>query len=241
MRNTIRTLASVGLIVLGLTTAIPSAQANPGPQLATTATALVATDFTSIFQAQQPSMTDSGWTTCGVITWSADTRGLNARQAKTQVNTLTRAFTLWGRASGLTFQRVDGIPVAYDDAAYRTAPLKSEDARARHIYIGFVTDAASRTITATNPGFAGPGAVSTATRAIDGGYAFFSIDYVTALKGRSATAKALNLYLHELGHVLGLGHASLTTNVMHPIVTSQKSLGAGDVAGIRTLTKPCTA
>lgn len=242
MRTITRAIVAAGVVTIGLALGVPAAQANPSPQLATTAAAArVATDFSSIFAAQQPSMTDTGWTSCGVITWSADTRGLSARQASTQVATLSRAFAAWGRASGLTFQRVDAIPVTYDEATYRTSPVKGEDARTRHIYVGFVTDAASQTITPTNPGFAGPAAVSTSSRAIDGGYAFFSIDYLASLKGSSATAKALNLYLHEIGHVLGLGHASLTANVMHPIVTSQKALGAGDVTGVRTLTKSCSA
>lgn len=241
MKTITRAIAAVGLATIGLAVGLPAAQANPTPQLATTASARVATDFSSIFAAQKPSMTDTGWSSCGVITWSADTRGLTARQAKTQTATLSRAFATWGKASGLTFQRVTSIPVTYDEATYRTAPVKSEDARARHIYVGFVTDAASATITRTNPGFAGPSAVSTSSPVIDGGYAFFSIDYLKSLKGDAATAKALNLYLHEIGHVLGLGHADLTANVMHPIVTSQKTLGAGDVTGVRTLTKSCPA
>lgn len=241
MKSIARALAVLGVVTLGLTVTIPAAQANPTPQSATTAAARVATDFTSIFAAQQPSMVGSGWSSCGVVTWSADTRGLSRTQATAQVTALTRAFAQWGRASGLTFQRVDAIPVVYDDATYRTAPVKSEDARARHIYVGFVTDAASKTITRTNPGFAGPGAVSTSSQVIDSGYAFFSIDYLKSLKGSTAKAKAQNLYLHEIGHALGLGHASLTDNVMHPIVNTQKSLGAGDVTGVRTLTKTCTA
>lgn len=241
MRTATRLAATVASAAIGLAISLPTAQADPAPQLATTASARVATDFSSIFTAQQPSMTDSGWDTCGAVTWSADTRGLTPRQARTQVATLSRAFAAWGKASGLTFQRMSSIPVTYDEATYRTAPVSGEDARARHIYVGFVTDAASATITRTNPGFAGPSAVSTTSRLIDGGYAFFSIDYLSSLKADSATAKALNLYLHEIGHVLGLGHAGLTANVMHPIVTSQKILGAGDVTGVRTLTKSCTA
>lgn len=242
MRTTARIAAALGVLAIAFTSAISPAQANPAPQQATTA-ARAAADFSSIFAAQQPSMTGSGWTSCGVITWSADTRGLTKAQATVQLQALTRAFTAWGKASGLTFQQTDDVTVQYDEKTYRTAPVKAEDARARHIYVGFLTDAASGVITPTNPGFAGPAAVSSATQVIDNGYAFFSIDYLTSIgtttaKGR---AKAQNLYLHEIGHALGLGHAAMTANVMHPIVTAQKSLGAGDVTGIRTLTKTCAA
>lgn len=242
MKGITRIAAALGALAIGLTTAT-SAQANPAPQQATTAAAArVATDFSSIFAAQQPSLSTSGWSSCGAITWSVDTRGLSRTQATAQTTALTKAFAAWGRASGLSFQQVGTIPVVYDEATYRTAPVKGEDARTRHIYVGFVTDAASTVITRTNPGFAGPGAVSSSSQIIDNGYAFFSIDYVKSIKTSTAQgkAKAQNLYLHEIGHALGLGHASLTENVMHPIVTSQKALGAGDVTGGRTLTKSCT-
>src|SRR5262245_49315421 len=41
------------------------------------------------------------------------------------------------------------------------------------------------------------------------------------------------LITHEAGHVMGLGHATGTNQVMHPICDGTSRLGAGDVAGLR--------
>lgn len=208
---------------------------------ATAATAArIASDYTSIFAGQADQLANIGWSTCdGPITWSTDTRALSTTQARRQRATLTRAFADWSAASGLTFQYAGEVPVSYNDSAYVTVPVDGSQ-RAHHIYVGFASDASSPLITSTNPGFGGPAAVSTAVNHIDGGYAFFSTDYVTSLTGKQAGAKAENLYLHEIGHALGLGHASQRANVMYGIVAAKTSLGAGDVNGVRSFTKPCT-
>ena len=42
-----------------------------------------------------------------------------------------------------------------------------------------------------------------------------------------------DLVLHELGHTMGLGHASSTKQIMYPMVTSGLArLGRGDLAGL---------
>ncbi len=40
---------------------------------------------------------------------------------------------------------------------------------------------------------------------------------------------------HNIGHTLGLGHASRPENIMYPSLKSTPSLGLGDVNGILSL------
>ena len=49
----------------------------------------------------------------------------------------------------------------------------------------------------------------------------------------------LHVHLHELGHVVGLGHADHQENVMYPTLDHMTTLGRGDTAGAKAMTKTC--
>jgi hypothetical protein len=52
--------------------------------------------------------------------------------------------------------------------------------------------------------------------------------------------RARAIVLHELAHVLGLGHVEDPTHLMHPASTSATSFHPGDLAGLATLGRgPC--
>jgi hypothetical protein len=202
-----------------------------------TPTASTATDFRSIFTATQPSLANSGWATCPApIMWSVDSHALSATEAADQISNLQWALSTWSSAAGLAFEFSGETAVRYDDAAFTIKPADGSAIATRHIYLAFVDDADSGRLDSDTVGLGGPTQVVSADKEITGGIAVFSTDYVAKATNRADRS----LYLHELGHVLGLSHASESANIMYPMVTGVIQLGLGDVNGIKAMTKPCT-
>jgi predicted Zn-dependent protease len=84
-----------------------------------------------------------------------------------------------------------------------------------------------------------PSQVLPSSKQIIGGVFVIKKEIVVA-KSKREPQVLDNLYLHELGHVLGLGHVEDISQVMHPTILKQTHLGAGDKAGVRKLTQACT-
>lgn len=237
--------ALVALVALALPTPAAGASAAPVAS-ATTASAAVAVpagsaaaaaDFSSIFATDDPALDGAGWSACRApITWSVDTGSLSGPAAQRAIASLSWAFDQWAAASGIAFTFSGATTLAYDDAAFSLAPADGTPAPTRHIAVAFVDDADSTRMGGTTVGLGSPSLVVPTTREIVSGTAIFRADH-------AATAdpdEARSLYLHELGHVLGLAHALVADNIMYPVVGDQVQLGAGDVNGIRALDKPCT-
>jgi hypothetical protein len=188
----------------------------------------------SIFVGQSPELINSGWAACDVpITWSMDTSRLTPADAAIAQKQLTEDLAKWGAASGLTFQYVGEVPVTYDDTNYVvTSDVHPSE---RHLYIAFLNDAESTLLDTRTVGFASPTKVWKDSKEITEGSVVLSIDYVK----KTARAKQSALYLHELGHALGLGHGTSEENVMYYLVDNNNTLSPGDVEGIRNLVKAC--
>ena len=203
-----------------------------------TGAAATAQDFSSIFSGGDAALAGSGWISCPTpIQWTVDTDGLTASQAEAQIANLTWAFAQWSQVSGLNFAYAGTERLAYDDATFDLGPADGSPAQLHHIYLDFVTSDQSTRLDGSTVGLGSPTQVMASTKEIVAGDAVFRTDHV-----QRARAKELrSLYLHELGHVLGLAHASATANVMFPIVKSKVSLGAGDVNGVQAMTKPCAS
>jgi hypothetical protein len=248
-------ILSTGLVAAPLATATASpsnslaAHAKPGKGHTKTATvpapapkAAVPTtapdDFTSIYSGANANLANSGWATCPApIEWTVDTRGLTDDQEAAQIANLEWAFQTWSQASGLTFQFAGELDVVYNDSAFTVVPADGRELEMRHIYLDFVASAESTRLTSTTVGLGSPSQVMMSSKEIVGGEAVFGTDHVAA----ATTDQARSLYLHELGHVLGLAHAASGSNVMYPIVSSTVNLGAGDINGVRAMTKACSA
>lgn len=212
-----------------LTSATPKAGTKAGARSA-------AADFTSIFASQQPSLSDAGWAACAApVSWSVDVRGLGAAEAKDQIANITAAFDQWAQVTGLAFTFAGIASFRYDETAFTLTAADGTPATTRTINLAFIADEASALLGGQTVGLAGPTTVWASSKKIESGTGVFRIDAVKDMTNAEARA----LFTHELGHVLGLGHASDEANVMYPVVSAQASLGAGDIAGVRSLLKTC--
>lgn len=188
----------------------------------------------SFFAEAQPELIGSGWAQCDTpVTWSLDTSRLSAAEAKIATEQMTADFAKWGAASGLTFQYVGEVPIVYDDATLQvTGSTHPSD---RHIFVGFLHDSDSSLIDTRTVGFAAPSKVFVNRKEIVEGSVVLSIEYVLKVN----RLKESSLYLHEIGHALGLGHGDAKSDVMYPIVATTNDLSPADIEGIRALVQAC--
>jgi len=188
----------------------------------------------SIFVGSSPELINSGWADCDTpVTWSIDTGRLTAGDAATAGQQIRRDLEKWGEVSGLDFQYVGEVPVVYDDSNFVvTSDIHPSE---RHIYIAFMNERDSSLLDKRTVGFASPTKVWKDSKEITEGSMVLSIEYVKKAKADERSA----VYLHELGHVLGLGHGTSEENVMYYLVDDNNTLSPGDIEGIRNLIKAC--
>lgn len=189
----------------------------------------------SFFSEYQTQFINSGWADCDTpITWSTDTSRLSTKDKKIAVTQLQSDISKWSAASGLTFQYSGEILVNYNDTTYQletTQPVPSD----RHIMIAFLYNNESSLLDERTIGFANPSKVSSQDKTITRGSMALSVEYVK----KASMKKESALYLHELGHVLGLGHGNEKENAMYYLVDQTNTLSPGDIEGIRQLVKVC--
>lgn len=188
----------------------------------------------SIFVGSNPDLINSGWADCDTpITWSMDTGRLTSADANVARRQLTKDLEKWGDVSGLDFQYVGEVPVIYDDSNFVvTSDVHPSE---RHIYIAFLNEKDSSLLDKRTVGFASPTKVWKDSKQITEGSIVMSIEYVKKASAQQRSA----VYLHELGHVLGLGHGTEPENVMYYLVDDNNTLSPGDIEGIRNLIKAC--
>jgi hypothetical protein len=188
----------------------------------------------SIFAGSAPDLIDSGWADCDTpITWSMDASRITAADARTARVQLTKDLSKWAEVSGLDFQFVGEVPVIYNDTTY--VVTSEVHPSPRHIYIAFLRDQDSSLLDQRTVGFASPTRVWKDSKQIVEGSMVLGIEYVKRASAQQRSA----VYLHELGHVLGLGHGTEPENVMYYLVDGNNTLSPGDVEGIRNLIKAC--
>jgi hypothetical protein len=195
-------------------------------------------DYSSFFGDGE--LRGAGWATCAPITWSADTRGLTSAQARREIARLRDAWRLWADAAGVKAIFTGRQALAYDPASYGLVPSDGSSPVEHHVYIAFKARKQVPILTGGAVGLAKPTLVLVEERRIVGGIAIFMRRYAIE-QARSNPSALAHVYAHELGHVLGLGHAVSRANVMYPEVQSVANLGDGDASGIARITQECAA
>ena len=121
----------------------------------------------------------------------------------------------------------------YDDNTYSVSSTAHPSDR--HVYVAFLRDSDSTLLDARTVGFASPTKVFKDQKEIVEGSVVLSIEYVQKVNRLHRSS----LYLHEIGHALGLGHGTDEPEVMYPIVDTTNDLSPADIAGIKALVKAC--
>ncbi len=194
--------------------------------------------YTSFFT--EPELVGAGWSACPVpVTWSIDVRALTAGAARAEVKRLKQAWSQWSEAAGLTFKFAGRQDLVFNSATNNLEAADGSPQPTRHVYLAMKSRKQVSIMRQTTVGLAMPSVVLLPTREIVAGMAIFRRGYVKAER-RSSLLRLKRLYLHELGHVLGLGHSGSTSDVMFAEMDTIDRLGPGDKAGVAAFTQPCT-
>ena len=181
----------------------------------------------------------AGWASCPApitVSLSYTVPRLPKRVVDKWVKAGIRTLLVWMRETGLVFDDGGVVPVTYDPQTGVLSPTDGVEHQ-RHIYLSIVPKAATAALTDRVVGLGAPTEFDVANREITQAQVTFELEYVR----RASVGELTALLTHEFGHALGLGHSTAKVDVMYPIVTSARDLGPGDVAGIRTITRPCAS
>lgn len=195
-------------------------------------------DYSSFFW--QRDLEGAGWARCEQpLTWSVDVTGLTSRQSRSEVARLKKAWGTWSEASGVPVRFTGREKLDFDPGTNGLRRPDGSPEPDRHVYVAFKTQRQVPIMVRGIIGLAKPSIVLLPSREIVAGMAIFRRGYVLEER-KTDTDRVLHLYLHEFGHVMGLGHAGKQDNVMYPSLDHLVELGSGDTSGVKAYTQPCT-
>jgi len=194
-------------------------------------------DYSSFFADKD--LVGAGGAACpDPITWSVDTRGLKARVARREVRRLEASWSQWSAASGIVVKFAGSERLAFDPSTNGLQSADGSPTPNRHVFVAFKSPSQVPIMTGGAVGLAMPSLVLLPTREIIGGMVILRRGYVLEQR-KIDPDRVKHLYMHEFGHVLGLGHGTSQGNVMYPAIDHLGSLGAGDRAGVQAMTQAC--
>lgn len=214
-------------VVLGLTASVLA-----------TSPATAAPIIDSIY-ASTPELANAGWASCrSPITWSMDPTGLSTRQAIREQHRLTKALARWSSGTGLSFIYTGAQQFTYSTKDSQLHAADGAPEPQRDLRFAFLPENTSPLLAGNGLGFGSPSVINPSTREILNGKAVFRRDHVRR-NSASAPAELMSLYLHEIGHTLGITHAVDPSDLMYPIVRHRTSLSDADTLSVRALMKSC--
>lgn len=216
-------LVAASLVLSGSVTALP---------------ARAEADYSSFFWQRE--LEGAGWARCEQpLTWSVDVRGLTPQQSRSEITRLKKAWQTWSEASGVSVRFTGKEPLDFDPGTNGLRRPDGSPQPDRHVYLAFKTQRQVPIMVRGVIGLGMPSVVLVPSREIVAGVAIFRRSYVLDER-KVEPERVSHLYLHELGHVMGLGHAGKQDNVMYPSLDHLAALGNGDREGVDTFAQPCT-
>ena len=200
----------------------------------------VQSDFGSFFEGKRDSYVGAGWESCVTpATWSFDPSSLSGGESLREQERIQWALDQWSEYTLLKFEFTGPVETFYSDTDFTLTPKDRRTSPPRHLYFDYVAGSESKLFTGLVYGFGLPSGVDPVRKTIQSGAIVIKQEFLDKY-GKSSPKLVRSLYLHEIGHVLGLGHASNEANIMHPLVIGNVALGAGDINGIKSFARACS-
>ena len=200
----------------------------------------VQADFGSFFEGKRDAWVGAGWESCLTpATWSLDSSSLSASESLREQKRIQWALDEWSKYTLLKFEFTGPVATIYSDTDYTLTSKNRNTSAQRHIFFDYVAGSESKLFAGLVYGFGLPSSVDSVRKTIQSGAIIIKQEFMDKY-GKSSPKLVRSLYLHEIGHVLGLGHASNEANIMHPLVRGNVALGAGDIKGVKSFSRACS-